>query len=144
MPQEEIECVERWRLDRMFNEYSEVVTALQHTADEEWQAGLLAIGCAETDKEVRVKETELINAILESPFPERVISFFGDERAPCPLCRETPQQDMRGFALPAGLDRHLRGHGARGCVVLNAVVRLARMQINESNGKRFYMPLVGL
>ncbi len=140
---EQYETLERWRLDKMFQEYRDVVTALRRTAGDQWQDGLLNIGCAETNKEVSIKENELIEAVLDSPFPEKVISFFGDERAPCPICGETPQQDGRGFSLPIGLERHLRGHGTRGCVVLRAVVRLARMQVNESNDKRFYMPLVG-
>jgi len=46
------------------------------------------------------------------------------DRAPCPLCNGHPDQHA-GYALPAGLERHLTGKlGQRQCVVMNAAQTL--------------------
>ena len=46
------------------------------------------------------------------------------DRAPCPLCNGHPDQHA-GYALPAGLERHLIGKlGQRQCVVMKAAQTL--------------------
>ncbi len=44
------------------------------------------------------------------------------DRAPWPLCGDTPQMESRGFAFPIGLERHLEGFAnQRQCPVMRAV-----------------------
>jgi hypothetical protein len=63
---------------------------------------------------------------------------MGDPRWPralCPLCRQGAQagRDVRGFAVPEGLRRHLLGElNSRQCAVFAAAESIARDSIHEA------------
>jgi hypothetical protein len=65
---------------------------------------------------------------LAKPIPEKSPFYFG-ERAYCPLCGGGSSWGRyeSGFALPAGMRRHLLGWGSnRKCQVMEAAIELAR------------------
>jgi hypothetical protein len=142
-PQDDTECVERRRLDRIYEDLQDVTAALCELVPEPWQSGLRAISEAATDQEIGQRQRDLVVAIMNAPPSTQVSSFYESERAPCPLCGGT-RQDGLGFALPLGMERHLygHGHGSTGCAVLRAAVRMRRMELNERHGRRFYEPFV--
>lgn len=61
-------------------------------------------------------------------------STSSSSRARCPLCGSGSSAPYEvGFALPDGLDRHLRGHGnSRRCVVTNFLWRTAQGRLQKS------------
>jgi hypothetical protein len=58
------------------------------------------------------------------------------DRAPCPLCNSHPEQH-EGYALPAGLARHLSGKlGQRQCYVMKAALTLLTDQWNRTRQEK--------
>ena len=59
-------------------------------------------------------------------------SHFG-QRATCPLCGDTPQDERSGFAWPEGLSRHLEGRGnVHPCPVIEIAFAACRKARTES------------
>jgi hypothetical protein len=73
---------------------------------------------------------------------------MGDPRWPralCPLCRQGAQgtRDVRGYAVPEGLRRHLLGElNSRQCDVFAAAVAIARESIHEKQRASRSAPLI--
>lgn len=67
---------------------------------------------------------------------------MGDPRWPralCPLCKQGAQgtRDLKGYAVPDGLRRHLLGElNSRQCVVFGAAEAIARDSIAEQREGR--------
>ncbi|WP_176080816.1 hypothetical protein [Paraburkholderia tropica] len=134
-PYTELERENRWLRNELFIARE----ALIHHMDQKGLlGGYMGIDEHETLIEWKAKTVEAVLAdAIVRPGEE-----MGDPRWPralCPLCREGAQgaRDVRGFAVPTGLKRHLLGElNSRQCDVFAAAVAIARESIRSKQLER--------
>jgi len=92
----------------------------------------------ETQFNLALWERDLIAKILENTTVDRAANPYFRDRAPCPLCGDTPDADRRGFAFPVGLERHLEGFGTiRQCPVMRAAGEYLIALDSEKHPERY-------
>jgi len=78
-------------------------------------------------------EYEVTKKIIEAAEILTAVPWYNGERAYCPLCRDgSSWPGDKGFSVPLGLERHLRGAGGHRCGVMRQVARLARQYWHET------------
>jgi hypothetical protein len=126
--------VERWRVEHLLDDFDELSRYIFQGLPEPWRSRLCEMSIdLELHDDVNRRIRDLEDEVLEYAQQHATPTILGQERAYCPLCGDG-RQDGQGFALPLGLERHLRNSDGR-CDILRFWRNFAHMQVNRERGR---------
>lgn len=112
----------QWRVARLEERLLWAIVAL---APKELNSTLTGYLSCTAIEETHGWQDEVICDVIRFACTNAAVAHGMDLIAPCPLCRFKGATSSGGFVVPEGLRRHLWGHGAKRCVVMDGLMCLA-------------------